>query len=87
MNLGSLSMGFTVAEVAKHLRVGADKVRSWIKSGQLVAINTSGRRLARPRYIVTPEALAAFERGRVTAATPREGKRTKKSYVVDFYPD
>jgi excisionase family DNA binding protein len=87
-SLGSPVHGFTTADVARRLRVGEDKVRGWIKRGELSAINTSDRRCARPRFVVTAEALAAFERQRA-AATPDvpKPKRRKRTTEIDYYPD
>jgi hypothetical protein len=74
--------------VAKRYRVGEDKVRAWIKNGEISAINTADRRCGRPRYVVTPEALAEFERCR-QAATPNAPtpKRRKRTEETDYYPD
>jgi excisionase family DNA binding protein len=81
--------GLTVAEVARRYRVGPDKVRRWIARGELAAINTAATLCGRPRWVITPEALAAFERGRA-ATTParRSTRRRRRRHVVeDFYPD
>lgn len=84
----TLAPGMTVTEVSRRFRVSPDKVRGWIKRGELSAINTADRRCGRPRFVVTAEALAAFERGR-QAATPNTPKppRRKRTNVIDFYPD
>jgi excisionase family DNA binding protein len=80
--------GFTVSEVAERYHVGEDKVRGWIKRGELKAINTTDVRLARPRYVITAEALAEFERGRQAADPPKPTPRRKRpTNIVDFYPD
>jgi excisionase family DNA binding protein len=80
--------GLTVTEVARRFRVSADKVRTWIKRGELRAVNTADRRCRRPRFIVPVEALSDFERRRA-AATPEAPKppRRKRTNAVDFYPD
>ncbi len=80
------SRGYTVADIAARLRVSTDKVRRWIERGLLTALNTSDVRCAKPRYVVTPEALADFEESRAVAKptkTPPRRHRTTK----DFYPD
>src|SRR4051794_21965418 len=56
--------GYTVADVARRLRVGEDKVRGWIARGELAAINTATALCGKPRWVIPPEALAAFERSR-----------------------
>jgi hypothetical protein len=73
--------------VAPRYRVGPDKVRAWIQRGELRALNTASARCGRPRFVVTPEALAAFERGRAagSATTPR--RRARRPAGVDYYPD
>lgn len=80
--------GHTTSDVSKRYRVGEDTVRLWIKTGKLKAINTRDARCGRPRYVVTPEALAEFERSR-EAATPTapKPKRQKKTTGTDYYPD
>jgi transposase len=83
------SRGSTVAEVARRYRVSPDKVRAWIKRGELAAINTASRRCGKPRYVVLPDHLAEFER-RHRAATPAvkpAPRRRRQPVAIDFYPD
>jgi hypothetical protein len=69
-------------------RVSVQKVRRWIASGELAAINTAGSRLDKPRLVVTPAALERFEAGRRAATKPKPAKRRKRQAgVIDFYPD
>jgi hypothetical protein len=79
--------GYTVADVANRYRVGDDKVRGWIRSGALRAINTAGKLCARPRFVVMPEALAEFETGRHAGPPPKPERRRRPAAMVDFYPD
>jgi hypothetical protein len=47
--------------IAKYLRVDVSKVHAWIRAGELVAINVAtNRRGRRPRWIVEPDELRAF---------------------------
>jgi len=78
--------GATVREVARRYRVSADKVRGWIGRGELAALNTADARCGRPRYVMTPEALAEFEHRRLVAPPPKPQRR-KRVEAVDFYPD
>ena len=82
-----LAPGFTVADLAARYRVGEDKVRAWIKAGELKAINTSAALCARPRYVVTADALEAFERRRSVTPPPKTKRRRRKAEFVDYYPD
>lgn len=77
----------TVAQVAARYRVGEDKVRSWIRSGELVAVNTASVLCGKPRWVILPAALAAFEERRAVGKPAPQAKRRKRSSKVDYYPD
>lgn len=78
--------GLTVEDIAKRYRVSPDKVRAWIRAGELKAINTAAARCAKPRFVIPPDALEEFERGR-SVAQPKTPRRKKREEVVDYYPD
>jgi hypothetical protein len=78
--------GFTVADLAARYRVSPDRVRGWIARGELLAVNRRDVRCGRPSWVILPEALAAFERGRQSATPPKQ-KRRKRSHAIDYYPD
>jgi excisionase family DNA binding protein len=81
-------MTFTIAQVAEKYGVNASTVLSWIKSGDLPAINV-GRSIAKkkPRWRVTASALEQFEQLRTaTPPPPPAPRRTrKKPNVIQFY--
>jgi hypothetical protein len=80
--------GLTVRDVAVRYRVGPDKVRGWIARGELRAINTAGVACGKPRWVITQESLAAFERRRVGGPAVKPAKRRKRqAEVTDYYPD
>jgi excisionase family DNA binding protein len=79
--------GWTTAEMAELLRVSADRVRAMIVSGELGAVNTASARCRRPRYIVLPQHLAAWERTRRAAPPPKTPRGIKRTVEVDYYPD
>ena len=78
----------TPPEVAKIYRVNPDKVISWIRSGELRAINTSNGSI-RPRYLIDSADLEAFEQARefIPQVAPRRPYRRKRSnqQVVEFF--
>jgi hypothetical protein len=78
--------GYTVRDLAKRYRVGEDKVRAWIIRGELAAINTAAALCGRPRFVVPPEALAAFECRRSAAPPPPPSRRRKRTVLVDYSP-
>jgi excisionase family DNA binding protein len=80
--------GMTPNEVARLLRVSPDRIRNWILSGELGAINTARPRCGRPRYVILAEHMAAFVRARrVVAPPPKPARRKKPTGPIDFYPD
>jgi hypothetical protein len=81
-----LCRGYTVADLAARLRVSPDKIRGWITSGQLAALNTRSVVCGRPRWVVTPDALAAFEQRRASGAPTKPTRRRRRQDAVDYYP-
>jgi excisionase family DNA binding protein len=79
--------GLTPREVARLLRVSPDRVRRWIERGELAAVNVSDVRGGRPRYVVLPEHLDGFVRGRSAAAPPKAPRRRRRPGLIDYYPD
>lgn len=80
--------GLTVADVARRYRVGPDKVRTWIARGELPAVNTAAVLCGRPRWVIPPDALAAFERRR-SGGSPTKPKRHRRRQpeMIDYFPD
>jgi hypothetical protein len=72
--------------VARRYRVSPDKVRAWIARGELAAVNTAAALCGKPRFVVLPEYLAAFERDRSAGPPPAPPKKRRRTGQVDFYP-
>ena len=79
--------GLTVLEAARRYRVSPDRVRRWIASGQLRAVNRRDTRVGRPSWVIPPEALIEFERGRTAAPPSKPPKRRRRTAMIDFFPD
>ena len=77
----------TPPEIAERFRISADKVRGWIESGQLRAVNVStnpGR--GRPRWRVSPMDLIAFENSRTVSPPTKTPRRRRKPVdVIEYF--
>src|SRR5262245_2157100 len=79
--------GYTPRELAKILRVNADKVRALIRSGELGAINTATVRCGKPRFVVLPSHLAEFEQGRRISPPAKPARqRARQRDMIDYFP-
>jgi hypothetical protein len=81
------SRGYTPRELARLLRVSPDRVRAWIQSGELGAVNTAPARCGKPRYVILPHHLHEFERRRSAAQPKPAPRRIKRTNSIDFFPD
>jgi excisionase family DNA binding protein len=76
----------SVKELTERYGVNEYTVLTWIKSGELKAINV-GRRpgMKKPRWRITADALATFELIRTHNPPPPRTRRRKQSAVIEFY--
>jgi len=80
-------IGYTVAALCRRWRVGADKVRGFIRRGELHAINLANHLSAKPQWRISPEEVERFERRRTSAPPPKPPRRRRQPDVIDFFPD
>jgi hypothetical protein len=88
--------GYTIrpGDLARKYDCSIQKILAFIASGELRAIDISERRDKNPRWVITPEAVEAFERARssTAATTPASaGRRMPKEQrpegFVDCFPE
>jgi hypothetical protein len=79
--------GLTVEEAARRYRVSPDKIRALIAIGELRAVNTAAAKCGKPRWVITPEAMEEFERGRAGGPKPKPQRRRREEGLVDYWPD
>jgi hypothetical protein len=58
----------TPPQIAKERAIRTSKVLHWIASGELEAVNCAEKRQGRPRWRISAQSLAAFDRGRSSRA-------------------
>jgi hypothetical protein len=79
--------GFTVADVCRRWRCGADKVRRLLAKGELLGVNVAGSLTGRPLWRIPPEEVERFERRRSSAPAPKPPRRRRAAVALDYYPD
>jgi hypothetical protein len=79
-------MGLTLAELSRRWRIGGDKLRRFLKQGQLIGFNVAGSLSGKPQWRVSPEEVARFENRR-SSVPPKPTARRRKAMAVDFFPD
>ena len=77
----------TPPELAKVWRVSPEKVIAMIRRGELAAVNLASNGTTRPRFRISPEAIAAFEHGHQAMprpALPPRRQRTTEANLKRF---
>lgn len=86
---GSKKDRLTPPELAKQWGVSPDKVRAWILSGELEAIDISKNQGGRPRYLISQAAIEAFEACRSIQTppepSPRRTSQAGDEDVIEFF--
>jgi excisionase family DNA binding protein len=78
---------FSIRDVCERYGVSEHSVLSWIRNGELTALNV-GRTPAgkKPRWRITEQALIEFEALRTpTPPLPRTKRRKRPADVIEFY--
>jgi hypothetical protein len=83
----SSAAGYSVADLCRRWKVGPDKVRSFLRRGELIAVNLAASLSGKPLWRITRESVKTFEQRRTSAPPPRPARRKKKAAAIDFYPD
>jgi excisionase family DNA binding protein len=78
-------MTYGIKDLCERFAVGEHTVLTWIRRGELKAINVGRKPGGRPKWRVTEEALAAFEQLRTPTPTPPRKRRKRPAEVIEFY--
>jgi hypothetical protein len=81
----SMKSGFSVSDLCRRWKVGPDKIRGFLRRGELIGINLATNLSARPQWRITPESVDQFERRR-SSAPPGKLLRKRKPALIDYYP-
>jgi excisionase family DNA binding protein len=75
-------------QIAKPLGIDPGKVRGWIDSGELRAVNVATNRGGRPRWRISLEELDAFllrRQSQAASPTTRRRRRRKREGVTEYF--
>jgi hypothetical protein len=77
----------TPPELARRYGVSPEKIITWIRSGELHAVDLATKLGGRPRYAISEEDIVAFEgrRAVVPPAPVIRRKRQHASGVINFF--
>jgi hypothetical protein len=76
----------TPPALAKRYGVAPEKILAWIRAGELVAINIAARLGGRPRYVISANAVEAFELARSSQRPAKNiPKKIKMPSVIEFF--
>ena len=75
----------TPPQLARHYTVSPDKVLSWIDAGELRAVDVRSPGSARPRWRISPDAIAEFEARRAATPPPKSRPRRKRQEGITEY--
>jgi hypothetical protein len=79
--------GYSVADLCRRWKVGADKIRSFLRRGELVGINVASTLAGKPQWRITAESVAQFERRRTSVPPPKLPARRRRRAEIDYFPD
>src|SRR5262249_23473058 len=80
-----LPAGFTVMDLCRRWKVGPDKIRGFLRRGELVGVNLAGILSGNRQGRITAESVEHFERRR-TSVPPTKPRRRKRTGIVDYFP-
>jgi hypothetical protein len=78
--------GYTIADLCRRWRAGGDKIRGFLRRGELVAVNIAANLSRRPQWRITAESVERFEQRRSSAPALKPARRKKKAPIIDYYP-
>lgn len=84
MRKPALPRMLTTTEVAQRLGVKASKILTWIRAGELEAVNVATNQSSRPRFRISVEALQTFEQRRAVQPAPKQPRRYKRPKSKNF---
>jgi hypothetical protein len=79
--------GYSVADLCRRWKVGEDKIRAFLRRGELVGVNLATNLSGRPQWRITRESVELFERRRSSTPPAKQPRRQRRQLQTDYYPD
>jgi hypothetical protein len=76
-----------VRDLALRWRIGEDKVRAFLRRGELVGVNVAANLSGKPQWRITAESVERFERRRTSVPPPTPQHRRRLRAAIDYYAD
>ncbi len=78
---------YGIKDLCDLFSVGEHTVLSWIRSGQIRAINVSRKQSGRPKWRITADSLDSFVKARTPTPPPPRASRRKRpgDAIITFY--
>lgn len=84
---GTCLHGYSVADLCRRWKVGADKIHAFLRKGELIGVNLASSLSGRPLWRITPESVELFERRRCSVPPAKPQRRRRRNDAIDYYPD
>jgi hypothetical protein len=78
--------GFRVADLCRRWKVGPDKIRGFLRRGELIGVNLASNLSGKPQWRITPESVEEFEERRSSKPLPKPIRRRRAQAAIDFFP-
>jgi hypothetical protein len=79
--------GYSIADLSRRWKIGSDKIRSFLRRGELIGIKVASDPAGRPQWRITQASVEAFERRRSSAPAPKPARRRMQRAPVDYLAD
>jgi hypothetical protein len=79
--------GFSIADLCRRWKVGAEKVHGFLRRGELVGVNLASHLSAKPMWRITAESVREFEQRRSSQPLPKPQRRRRKCPAIDYFAD
>src|SRR5262249_52665197 len=79
--------GYSIADLWHRWKVGPDKIRGFLRRGEMLGINVAANLSGKPQWRITAESVERFEQRRSSLPLPVPTRARRRSVErIDYYP-